>query len=119
MPKKKSTNAKIKPRSAQQFNTVRSHDYRVIYGNNLKVTTSPTEVRLTFAHFTDDVGLGSFINEEEICVCINPGLMRMMMIQIEAALQNHEKLWEQIELPKGLTMPDFNAMYNGEPKEKK
>jgi hypothetical protein len=81
---------------------VRSSEFRNIYSNNIRVSTSPTEVRITFSQFVDGVGPQTFINQEEACIIINPGLVRPFMRMIENALENHEKMWGTIELPKGI-----------------
>lgn len=119
MPKKKPSPAQDTLQTAPNFEYARSPDFRVIYSNNLKANSSPTEVRLTFSNFTDDVGIGKFVIQEEVCITIHPGMVRLLLAQIEATLQNHERLWGEIKLPTGMAMPDFKAILDAASKEEK
>lgn len=103
---------KKKPSSnAPQIPTVRTPYYRSIYSNALKLGSSPTEVRLTFGRITDNIGIETgFINEEEVCISIHPAIARIMVGQIGQLLQNHEKLWGKIEIPKAMLTPDVEAL---------
>lgn len=93
--------------SGPQLPTIRTPYFRSIYSNALKLASSPVEVRLTFARVTDNVGEGTgIVNEEEVCISINPAIARIMVAQIGQLLDNHEKLWGEIEIPKAMLTHD-------------
>lgn len=86
--------------------TTRTPYFRVVYSNLLKPSSSPVEMRLTFSHIVDQQGQPpSNIVEDEICVCVHPAIMKVMLAQLDAMLKNHEKLWGQISLPNGIRIP--------------
>lgn len=90
----------------QNVQTTRTPYFRVIYSNLLKPSSSPVEMRLTFSHLVDQQGQPpTNLVEDEICVCVNPAIMKVMLAQLDAMLKNHEKLWGQINLPKGIRIP--------------
>lgn len=104
---------KTQPANGQKITTIRSPDFRVIYSNSLTLSSSPVEARLTFTHITDSIGQADgMVNEEEICICINPSIMKLMLTQMEALLTNHENLWGKIELPFGIQNSDIEVTTN-------
>lgn len=106
--------------SIAQIPSVRTPYFRSVYSNALKLSSSPAEVRLTFARITDKVGeVAGFINEEEVCISVHPAIARIMLAQIGQLLQNHEKLWGEIEIPKAMLTPDVEKLLHAKQKESK
>lgn len=93
--------------------SVRSPHFRVVPLSNVKISSSPLEVRLTICHITDAVGINTgFVNEEEVCIVIPPALVRNTLAFIETYLRNHEKIWGPIPpIPQKLSQVE-NATEN-------
>lgn len=99
-----STNQTVVPAvnvNPSQVEQVRSPYFRTVFASNMRIITSPVEVRITFSHVTDTARDGETVyqNEDEVCVVIPPALIRTMLTIIETSLKNHEKLWGALPAP--------------------
>jgi hypothetical protein len=105
MPEVKQTTPTAIDLNPQNTPSVRSPHFRVVPFSNLKISSSPLEVRLTICHIADAVGINTgFVNEEEVCIVMPPALVRNTLEFIEKYLQNYEKTWGPIPpVPKKLS----------------
>jgi hypothetical protein len=96
---KKATVPKAGVTLNQQFPFVRSQDFKTIYANTVKLSFTANEMRMTFVHVTDDVGVNKFVQQEEGMIVMHPFNAKLLMAQIKKGLDSYEAQMGPLVIP--------------------
>lgn len=89
---KKTTPAKVQF-ATQNINDIeheRSPHFRSIYSNNVRLSLTPYEFRMTFVNLTEGLGPGKFVMEEEATIVMGPVQLKTFASGLANAIATYE-----------------------------
>jgi hypothetical protein len=86
------------PQATPGPETVRSPDFKMVYANNVNLTGSAWDIRMTFGELFTDI-FGKTLLEQRVMVTVSPQMAKVMAFTINSAVKNYEAQIGEIKMP--------------------